>query len=72
MVKLTEVEDEHFTTEKPTPAKNDTLLASEDEDDDFTDTGGWETFLPRLCLLHCLPKLAGWDRATSSFLGLTV
>lgn len=39
MVKLTEVEDEHFA-EKPTPSKDDTLLASEDEDDeDFTDTG---------------------------------
>ncbi|KAL2005470.1 hypothetical protein VTN00DRAFT_2681 [Thermoascus crustaceus] len=38
MVKLTEVEDEHFNKEKPTPSKNDVLLASEDEDDDFTDT----------------------------------
>lgn len=38
MVKLTEVEDEHFK-EKPTPAKDDTLLASDDDDDDFTDTG---------------------------------
>ncbi|GAD95101.1 mitochondrial import receptor subunit tom22 [Paecilomyces variotii No. 5] len=38
MVKLTEVEDEHFK-EKPTASKNDALLASDDEEDDFTDTG---------------------------------
>lgn len=45
MVKLTEVEDEHFTTEKPTPTHKDTLLTSDNEDDDdFTDTG---TFLFR-------------------------
>lgn len=37
MVKLTEVEDEHFT-DKPAATKNDTLLAS-DDDDDYTDTG---------------------------------
>jgi hypothetical protein len=40
MVKLTEVEDEHFK-EKPVPTKNEVLLASDDEDDDFTDTGEW-------------------------------
>jgi hypothetical protein len=39
MVKLTEVEDEHFTNDKPVPSKRDTLLASDDEEDDFTDTG---------------------------------
>jgi import receptor subunit TOM22 len=39
MVKLTEVEDEHFSNEKPIPSKRDTLLVSDDEDDDFTDTG---------------------------------
>ncbi|EED14908.1 mitochondrial import receptor subunit tom22 [Talaromyces stipitatus ATCC 10500] len=39
MVKLTEVEDEHFTTEKPIPTSKDTLLMSDnEEDDDFTDT----------------------------------
>lgn len=38
MVKLTEVEDEHFTQEKPQPSKHDVLLASDDEDD-YTDTG---------------------------------
>jgi hypothetical protein len=38
MVKLTEVEDEHFK-EKPAPTKDDVLLASDDEDEDFTDTG---------------------------------
>lgn len=37
MVKLTEVEDEHFK-EKPTSAKDNVLLASDDEDD-YTDTG---------------------------------
>ncbi|KAJ5166927.1 Mitochondrial import receptor subunit tom22 [Penicillium canariense] len=36
MVKLTEVEDEHFT-DKPTPSKNDALLVSDDEED-YTDT----------------------------------
>ncbi|OOQ82947.1 Mitochondrial import receptor subunit tom-22 [Penicillium brasilianum] len=36
MVKLTEVEDEHFT-EKPIPSKNDALLVSDDEED-YTDT----------------------------------
>jgi hypothetical protein len=39
MVKLKEVEDEHFA-EKPVPTKGDTLLESEGEDDDdYTDTG---------------------------------
>jgi len=38
MVKLTEVEDEHFT-EKPTATKNDVLLVSDDEDEDYSDTG---------------------------------
>jgi len=37
MVKLTEVEDEHFTNEKPVPTKDDILLAGED-DDEYTDT----------------------------------
>ncbi|KAJ6143513.1 Mitochondrial outer membrane translocase complex subunit Tom22 [Penicillium samsonianum] len=36
MVKLTEVEDEHFT-DKPTATKHDALLASDDEDD-YSDT----------------------------------
>lgn len=41
MVKLTEVEDEHFAQEKPQPSKHNVLLASDDEeeDDDYTDTG---------------------------------
>lgn len=38
MVKLTEVEDEHFAQEKPQPSKHDILLATNDEDEDFTDT----------------------------------
>lgn len=37
MVKLTEVEDEHFT-DKPIPTKGDALLVSDDEED-YTDTG---------------------------------
>jgi hypothetical protein len=37
MVKLTEVEDEHFA-EKPATTKDDALLAN-DDDDDYTDTG---------------------------------
>jgi hypothetical protein len=37
MVKLTEVEDEHFA-DKPAATKDDALLAS-DDDDDYTDTG---------------------------------
>ncbi|KAJ5677039.1 Mitochondrial import receptor subunit tom22 [Penicillium maclennaniae] len=37
MVKLTEVEDEHFS-EKPTATKNDALLVSDDEDEDYSDT----------------------------------
>ncbi|CDM28755.1 hypothetical protein DTO013E5_823 [Penicillium roqueforti] len=36
MVKLTEVEDEHFT-DKPTATKHDALLVSDDEDD-YSDT----------------------------------
>lgn len=37
MVKLTEVEDEHFV-EKPETSKDNTLLM-DDEDEDYTDTG---------------------------------
>lgn len=36
MVKLEELEDEHFL-EKPATTKDDTLLA--DDDEDYTDTG---------------------------------
>ncbi|KAL1953094.1 hypothetical protein VTO42DRAFT_3595 [Malbranchea cinnamomea] len=61
MVKLTEVEDEHFK-EKPTATKNDALLVSDDEDDDYTDTESEistdsyttledETFLERISAL---------------------
>jgi hypothetical protein len=44
MVKLTEVEDEHFS-EKPATTKDDALLTN-DDDDDYTDTG---TSLGELC-----------------------
>ncbi|KAJ5561560.1 hypothetical protein N7535_003976 [Penicillium sp. DV-2018c] len=37
MVKLTEVEDEHFS-EKPTATKNDALLVGSDDEDDYSDT----------------------------------
>lgn len=39
MVKLTEVEDEHFTTEKPVPTKEALLVSDNEDDEDFTDTG---------------------------------
>ncbi|KAE8375205.1 mitochondrial outer membrane translocase complex, subunit Tom22 [Aspergillus bertholletiae] len=38
MVQLQEVEDEHYAQEKPQATKNNVLLASDDEDDDYTDT----------------------------------
>ncbi|OKL55890.1 hypothetical protein UA08_08940 [Talaromyces atroroseus] len=38
MVKLTEVEDEHFTTEKPVPSKDSLLVSDNEDDDDYTDT----------------------------------
>ncbi|PYH99350.1 mitochondrial import receptor subunit tom22 [Aspergillus ellipticus CBS 707.79] len=39
MVKLTEVEDEHFAQEKPQSSKHNVLLTSDDEEeDDYTDT----------------------------------
>jgi len=39
MVRLTEVEDEHFSQEKPQASKDNVLLATDDEEEDFTDTG---------------------------------
>lgn len=41
MVKLEELEDEHFIN-KPVGSKDDALLA--DDDEDYTDTGMRETF----------------------------
>jgi import receptor subunit TOM22 len=38
MVRLTEVEDEHFSQEKPQASKDNVLLATDDEEEDFTDT----------------------------------
>lgn len=38
MVKLQEVEDEHYS-EKPEASKNDALLMSDDDDEDYSDTG---------------------------------
>jgi hypothetical protein len=51
MVKLTEVEDEHFTSEKPTPTQKDSLITSDNEEDDFTDTG--MSFFLVCCHLSC-------------------
>lgn len=39
MVRLTEVEDEHFAQEKPQTTKDNVLIATDDEEEDFTDTG---------------------------------
>ncbi|EFE36813.1 mitochondrial import receptor subunit tom22 [Trichophyton benhamiae CBS 112371] len=51
MVKLTEVEDEHFK-EKPTSTKSDALLLSDDEDEDYTDTGMFlSPFIPLLIVM---------------------
>jgi len=61
MVKLTEVEDEHFSTDKPIPSKNDVLLASEDDDDEFTDTGEWRLSVGWLYTLGTL-----WDSSRIS------
>ena len=52
MVKLTEVEDEHFS-EKPATTKDDALLANDDDDDDYTDTG---TSLRDLCSVSAPPQ----------------
>lgn len=61
MVKLTEVEDEHFTTEKPIPSK-DALLVSdneEEDDDDYTDTGMFATLPEPLCSRRTLKAMGG-------------
>ncbi|KAL2001566.1 hypothetical protein VTN02DRAFT_1590 [Thermoascus thermophilus] len=82
MVKLTEVEDEHFHKEKPTPSKNDILLASEDEDDDFTDTESeistdsaidieHETLYERIAALKDIIPPATRRRVTSTVSSLT-
>lgn len=39
MVKLQEVEDEHFREKPSQHPKSGALLESDDDDDDFTDTG---------------------------------
>ena len=46
MVKLTEVEDEHYA-EKRAATKDDELLLASDDDDDYTDTG--------TSIIPCLP-----------------
>ncbi|KNG83671.1 mitochondrial import receptor subunit tom22 [Aspergillus nomiae NRRL 13137] len=46
MVQLQEVEDEHYAQEKPQATKNNVLLASDDEDDDYTDTACSQPVFP--------------------------
>ncbi|KAJ5247597.1 mitochondrial import translocase subunit Tom22 [Penicillium chermesinum] len=75
MVKLHEVEDEAFTTDKPQASKNDALLVS-DDDEDYSDTGKCLTtsVLPRVTRVE--PRSdngfgsgkALWVISTSAFL----
>jgi len=80
MVKLTEVEDEHFR-EKPISSKNDVLLVSE-EDEDFTDTDSEistdsyatleeETLFERIAALRDIIPPQSRHRIVSSFSLLT-
>ncbi|KAL1971593.1 hypothetical protein VTN31DRAFT_2214 [Thermomyces dupontii] len=82
MVKLTEVEDQHFTTEKPQPSKHDALLVSEEDDDDFTDTDSEisvesdfdianETLYERICALKDIIPPHSRRRIASSVSSLT-
>lgn len=68
MVKLTEVEDEHFT-EKPIPSKHNVLLASDNEDDDdYTDTGkeAIHSYILLMLLPHLLSLAASDTRDTDN------
>ncbi|KAK2755062.1 hypothetical protein FQN54_006590 [Arachnomyces sp. PD_36] len=80
MVKLTEVEDEHFK-EKPTASKNETLL-SDDDDDDYTDTDSEistddiptleeETLFERIAALKDIVPPQSRRRLTSTVSSLT-
>lgn len=62
MVRLTEVEDEYFK-EKSKATKNDALLASDDEDDDFTDTGKRSHSLLEICFTCQLSTELFWSGA---------
>ncbi|PLN84348.1 mitochondrial outer membrane translocase complex, subunit Tom22 [Aspergillus taichungensis] len=81
MVKLTEVEDEHFAQEKPQASKHDVLLASDDEDD-YTDTESEisdqsdeeldsESFLDRLSALQDMIPPSARRSFTSSVSAVT-
>lgn len=56
MVKLTEVEDEHFTTEKPIPTKEALLVSDNEDDEDFTDTGKPFSSDPFPSIPHVSPR----------------
>jgi hypothetical protein len=64
MVKLTEVEDEHFA-DKPSTTKDDALLAS-DDDDDYTDTGAMIPYLLKLATPVRGPRRSGWRLLSQS------
>ncbi|EGD90144.1 hypothetical protein H112_02617 [Trichophyton rubrum D6] len=78
MVKLTEVEDEHFK-EKPTSTKSDALLLSDDEDEDYTDTESEistdsfddnldnETLYERICALQDIIPAQSRHKISNAF-----
>lgn len=81
MVKLTEVEDEHFQ-QKPSATKDDALLVSDDEDDDYTDTESEistdsyatleeESFFERLSALKDMIPPQSRRRVTSTVSAIT-
>ncbi len=66
MVKLKEVEDEHFA-EKPATTKSDALLES-DDDDDYTDTGMNFQCSPNPDMIMRRRKLGGEQFCSSKYL----
>ncbi|KAE8368267.1 mitochondrial outer membrane translocase complex, subunit Tom22 [Aspergillus caelatus] len=82
MVQLQEVEDEHYAQEKPQATKNNVLLASDDEDDDYTDTESeisedsdveldGETFYERLSALKDIIPPSARRQVTSTVSSIT-
>jgi hypothetical protein len=69
MVKLTEVEDEHFAQEKPMATKNNVLLATDDEDEDYTDTGEQPLLKPvALSMSFCSIPTTHYHHASRSLI----
>jgi hypothetical protein len=72
MVKLTEVEDEHFTSEKPVPSKESLLVSDNEDEDDYTDTGTpfpllfGARVLVRNCF-YCIPRRTRHNHKKTSF-----